>query len=79
MQPELQQYFEHLLDLFIHPGWEEMKEDMTDALEQTDIDYCNTAEDFWKMKGRREVYQRFLNYEEVIKRAYEEQLSEDSD
>lgn len=72
MERELQEYYEHLFDLFSTPGWNILMEEYQETRDSMKIENCITAEDFWQAKGKVDMLNRFLGYEEIIKRTYDE-------
>lgn len=66
------EYYDRLLDLFIQPGWQDMLEDMQHARDAIRIENISSSEEFWRRKGEAEMLDRFLNYEEFIKGAYDD-------
>ena len=64
---ENQAYYDSLLELFQSDGWNNFIEDMTASAEQVTLKSCSSADDFWKAKGREEVFDRLLSYENYIK------------
>jgi len=67
-----QEYYETLIDLFATPGWATFVEDMEAGAAQQTLDLCTTTEDFLRAKGRKEVYDRMLGYEDFIRQGFSE-------
>lgn len=68
MSPEeLEQYYLALREMFMTVGWQTFIEDIEAAASICTLEACNSAEEFWKAKGRMEVYNRVMNYEDFIK------------
>ena len=65
---------EHLLDLFIHPGWKIVIEEMEQAkdLMVSTTHTLNTERELWKRKGIIEQLSNFLSYEDVFRAELDE-------
>ena len=71
--PELQNYYETLLDLFASKGWKQYIEDISDNMELLqDITTIPDEKQFWFRRGQIEAVQRVLSYESAIKNSYED-------
>jgi len=77
--PELQKYFESLLDTFVSEGWRFLLEDFTGAEESIrDIIQCKDDKDLYYRKGQLDVIGRLLAFETSIKNSYEDFLNDSS-
>ena len=77
--PELQKYFESLLDTFVSEGWKFLLEDFTGAEESIrDIIQCKDDKDLYYRKGQLDVIGRLLAFETSIKNSYEDFLNDSS-
>ena len=75
--PELQKYFESLLDTFVSEGWRFLLEDFTGAEESIrDIIQCKDDKDLYYRKGQLDVIGRLLSFETSIKNSYEDFLND---
>ena len=76
---ELQKYYESLFDTFTTSGWDVFIEDIQAGAEATTLDRCSDEKEFWKAKGKLEVYRQVLTYKDFIENGYEEaQRAQDS-
>tara|TARA_R110000803_G_scaffold34687_1_gene75577 strand:- start:759 stop:1013 length:255 start_codon:yes stop_codon:yes gene_type:complete len=77
--PELQRYFESLLDTFVSEGWKFLLEDFTGAEESIrDLILCKDDKDLYYKKGQLDVIGRLLGFETSIKNSYEDFLNDSS-
>jgi len=77
--PELQKYFESLLDTFVSEGWKFLLEDFTGAEESIrDLILCKDDKDLYYKKGQLDVIGRLLAFETSIKNSYEDFLNDSS-
>ena len=75
--PELQRYFESLLDTFVSEGWKFLLEDFTGAEESIrDLILCKDDKDLYYKKGQLDVIGRLLGFETSIKNSYEDFLND---
>ena len=65
---------EILLDLFIHPGWKMVMEEMEEArhLMVSTTHNLNTERELWKRKGVIEQLSNLLSYEDVFRAELDE-------
>lgn len=73
MDKELQEYYESLLDLFVHKGWSVYQEDLKRSLDN--LSYIRNTSDanmFWFRKGQVEVLETLLGYRNAIEASYAE-------
>lgn len=72
MSPELQQYYDNRFDLFIHPGWKELIEDLEGMLKQyEDIRNCDKDTIEFR-KGQIDILDYLIGLRELSQRTYEE-------
>lgn len=72
MSPELQQYYDNRFDLFIHPGWKDLIEDLQAMLQQyEDIRNCDKDTIEFR-KGQIDILDYFIGLRELSQRTYEE-------
>ena len=65
-------YYESLIDMFATEGWRAFIEDMEAGVEHdVNFDKCEDADEFWKTKGKKEVYDKLTNYEDFIRKGFE--------
>ena len=67
----VQAYYESLVDMFATEGWRALMEDMTAGAEIVNLDSCTTTDDFLRAKGKKEIYDRLLGYEDFIRDGFE--------
>lgn len=74
MTPEELQRLEELLDLFITPGWRHIVEDFTDVRAGLDSIYgIDTESQLQRNKGKLEVLDVLLSYEDTVRRILDEE------
>ena len=69
-----------LLDLFLHPGWKIVQEEMGEALEafKATSYMVTTIEGLYHRKGQIEQLERICNYETIIKSQVDENNEPDA-
>lgn len=72
MSPDLQAYYDGLLTMFMSAGWRTFCEDMEAGSEIVTLESCNSSDEFWKAKGKAEIYNRMLGYQDFIEQGYAE-------
>ena len=72
-------YYDKYFDLFLHPGWQQFIEEMSEVLESYELDNCNTYDDFMKTKAARQQLLRIVNFEQHIRLAQENSEQETED
>ncbi len=80
MTEQDREYYESLLDLFLHPGWKHIRQDVSDALDlakrtATDL---KTSDEFFVRKGNVQSLSWIDNFEKITKHNYEVITSEES-
>jgi hypothetical protein len=65
-------YFEDARALFMQDGWAEYVKELELAVDGSQLDACNTAEEFWKAKGKLAGLRLALSYEDRVKSAEEQ-------
>lgn len=81
MTPEEQKEFETLFDLFVHPGWELFKREIQtnySILRDGTVD-LDDKDEFLKRKGYVYGLAYALNFEALIRNAYENKLQENNE
>ena len=79
MDKDTEQYYEQLLDLFLHPGWKQFQQDFEesfDLLEKTARKDCPTNDQWQYRRGQLEQLDRVITFEQLIRAAYDD-LTED--
>jgi len=77
MSPEDRKMYDDLFDLFTHPGWKLVIQDLERMIEPIeDIRYTNDLADLHANKGKVEVMDYLLNLPEITERSYEEANAE---
>lgn len=80
MEPELQKYYEDLFDLFLHPGWKHLIEDFTADQERIEnIRNVTDSNGLYFNQGKLLILDRFIQFEENAKKAYDELLVPEAD
>jgi len=75
----LQDYYESLLDLFVHKGWDIYQEDLKRSLDNlSDIRNATDANMFWFRKGQVEVLETLIGYRNAIEASYAELTNDQS-
>ena len=77
MEKDDNKYFETYLDLFIHPGWKQFVEEMTETRDSYNLDFCKDYDAFMIMKSAREQLNRIITFEQQIRLVMETKESED--
>ena len=79
MDKELQEYYESLLDLFVHKGWSVYQDDLKRSLDNlSDIRNASDANMFWFRKGQVEVLETLLGYRNAIEASHAELTDDQS-
>lgn len=80
MSPEDQKAFETLFDLFNHPGWDLLVEELEDSLVSVkDIMNSTTVEELFTNQGKASVLQYIINLSETTEEMYQQALRSDND
>ena len=73
MKKEQQDYYDKYFDLFAHPGWKQLQEELKEALsiiERTAL-YSKTDEkDFNFVRGEAFKLKQLINFEEITELSY---------
>jgi hypothetical protein len=77
LTPEIQKYYETYFDLFATSGWKQFIQDVEDNLKQYDVRTIENADDLRFKQGQLKVIDHLMNWETLIRNAYEE-LEEDA-
>lgn len=80
MSPEEQKAYEDYLDLFLHPGWKNLIEDL-EAFRAPieDLRYTNTVEDLHANKGKLQVLDYIITLPDMIDNIFADQDETDED
>jgi hypothetical protein len=79
MSPEDQKVYETYLDLFIHPGWTQLMEDLKELREPvTDLRYTRDLEDLYTNKGKLEVLDYLINFSSILESHEEEEEADEA-
>ena len=74
MDIELQTYYENLLDLFSSSGWKDFIEDIQSIAEpMNEVRTIQSEKELWLRRGQMDILDYMLNYENMIKEAYDAQ------
>ena len=77
MDKETEAWYENQFELFNQKGWKDCLEkakEMTDAY--NDIRNLNTSDDLWLNKGRLDMLDWLLTWEESVNKAFEDLSNE---
>lgn len=78
VEADLQQEYERLFDLFIHPGWKDFVELQSEIIEITEkIDGLEDAKQLHYNQGRLSILRSIVGFEDATKAAYDEILAEE--
>lgn len=73
MSPEDQKMYEDYFDMFTHPAWTNFEDDVEEVMrEVSNLAGIQSAEDFWKAKGKLETFNMILNFKHMLEMAYEQ-------
>ena len=71
--PELERYYESLIDIFQLEGWKFLLEDMTQSEESLrDLVTCRTEKELHYRQGQLDIIGKLLSFENGIKNSYED-------
>ncbi len=73
MTPELEKYYENYFDLFASAGWKQLVQETTEGISALELDKCKDWDSFLVTKTRREQLNNILNFEHLIRVAYDNQ------
>jgi hypothetical protein len=73
MSPEDYKFFDNCRTMFMTDGWRIFQEEIIVAANSINIAGLNTAEDFWKAKGKLEILAQVSNWEAAVLAAEEQQ------
>jgi len=71
LSPEEQKYYENYLDLFIHQGWKQFEEELTEILDNYRIEDIKDEKHLAFVKGERSAFFRMRRFANGIKYTYE--------
>jgi hypothetical protein len=73
IDPELEKYYESLIDIFQLEGWKFLLEDFTQSEESLrDIVTCKTEKELHYRQGQLDIIGKLLRFEDGIKNSYED-------
>lgn len=72
MTPEVEKYYETYFDLFSTDGWKQFIQDVSDNLQQYDVRSVENVDDLRFKQGQLKVIDHVINWETLIRNAYEE-------
>jgi len=72
MALEIEKYYETYFDLFSTDGWKQFIQDVSDNLDQYDVRTVENADDLRFKQGQLKVIDHVMNWETLIRNAYEE-------
>jgi hypothetical protein len=72
MTPEVEKYYEIYFDLFTTDGWKQFIKDVSNNLEQYDVRTIEDVDDLRFKQGQLKVIDHVMNWEILIRNAYEE-------
>ena len=78
MTPEVEKYYEIYFDLFTTDGWKQFIKDVSNNLEQYDVRTIEDVDDLRFKHGQLKVIDLVMNWETLIRNAYEEIASDAS-
>jgi|TARA_B110000285_G_scaffold34183_1_gene36213 hypothetical protein len=71
--PELERYYESLIDIFQLEGWKFLLEDFTQSEESLrDLVTCRTEKELHYRQGQLDIIGKLLSFEDGIKNSYED-------
>ncbi len=71
--PELERYYESLIDIFQLEGWKFLLEDFTQSEESLrDLVTCRTEKELHYRQGQLDIIGKLLSFENGIKNSYED-------
>jgi len=77
MDPNTSKYFDNYYDLFSHPGWKQLIDNLKANLKVAeDISYLKTLENLYEAKGAKKVLEQIINYKDLIDQEYAELTQE---
>lgn len=79
MTREEEQYYNNYFSLFLTEGWRQFVDEAKDAREGITLDSCKDWDNFLVMKTRREQLNQIIEFENLIKVAYDRILNPDED
>jgi len=71
MTPEVEKYYEIYFDLFTTDGWKQFIKDVSNNLEQYDVRTIEDVDDLRFKQGQLKVIDLVMNWETLIRNAYE--------
>jgi hypothetical protein len=75
---EEEKYYETYFDLFLHDGWKQLINEITESIETYDVSAIKDIEDLYRSQGELKILKRIASFETGIRNAYD-MSSEGSD
>jgi hypothetical protein len=72
LSPEDEKYYENYFDIFITDGWKQLVDDISSILSSHRIEDIQDENSLFYLKGERAALSRIVNFEDSIKRVYDE-------
>jgi len=77
--PELERYYNSLIDIFLTEGWKSLLEDFTESEESLrDLVTCKTEKELHYRQGQLDIIGKLLSFEDGIKNSYEDFINDSS-
>ena len=71
LSPDEQKYYEHYLDLFLHPGWKQFVEEAQATLDSQQIEDIKSEKELFWLQGQRSAFLSIVRFETGIKNAFD--------
>ncbi len=79
MTPEDYKFFDDCRGLFMIDGWRHFQKEIEVAYTSIRIESIESAEDFWKAKGKLEAFTQVANWESAVLLAEEQQEQDENE
>jgi hypothetical protein len=77
--PELEKYYNSLIDIFQTEGWKSLLEDFTSSeTSLRDLVTCKTEKELHYRQGQLDIIGKLLSFEDGIKNSYEDFMNDSS-
>lgn len=77
--PELEKYYNSLIDIFQTEGWKSLLEDFTSSeTSLRDLVTCKTEKELHYRQGQLDIIGKLLSFEDAIKNSYEDFMNDSS-
>lgn len=77
MTPDVQDYYETYFELFASKGWKQFIEDISESKESLNVETVDSVESLYHAKGQLFVINNALNFETMMRNAYDNLGEED--